>query len=208
MKLQISFDTTDLQKTIEIAKEIDAYADIFEIGTLLIYTYGQKSLEQFREAFPEKTILADTKIIDRGRQVVEQLAPTKINWLTVMAGTSKNVIHTTCTHAHEKNIKVMLDLLDTSSLGQAALEAKTLGADALLFHQPYDEQETLVFLDKWDMIKGNTTLPIFVSAKINRDNVHEVMNINPNGLIIGKSITDADDPVEEAKFFYELVSKA
>ena len=51
-------------------------------------------------------------------------------------------------------------------------------------------------------------MPIFVSAKITRNTIHEVMNIKPDGLVIGKSITDTDNPAEEAKFFYELISKA
>ena len=104
-------------------------------------------------------------------------------------------------------MKVMLDLIDSNTVGQSALEAKNLGADALLFHQPYSETESLVFLDKWDMIKGNTNLPIFVSAKINRDNVDKIIALRPDVIIVGLSITDAQDAAQEAQYFAELVSK-
>ena len=101
----------------------------------------------------------------------------------------------------------MLDLIASDSVGQSALEAKNIGADALLFHQPYSETESLVFLDKWDMIKGNSSLPIFVSAKINRDNVDKIVALRPDGIIVGLSITEAEDSAQEAQYFAELVSK-
>jgi len=54
------------------------------------------------------------------------------------------------------------------------------------------------------MICGNTPLPIFVSAKINRNTIFNILNIKPDGIIVGKSIIDAEDPTDEAKFFYDL----
>jgi 3-keto-L-gulonate-6-phosphate decarboxylase len=124
-----------------------------------------------------------------------------------MAGTSPHVIHATTTAAHNENVKVMLDLIDSNSIGQSALEAKNLGADALLFHQPYSETESLVFLDKWDMIKGNSRLPIFVSAKINRENVDKIVALNPDTIIVGLGITDATHSAQEAHYFAQLVGK-
>jgi len=207
MKLQISFDLIDLDKAIAIGSEVAQYADIIEVGTILIYHHGTAAIKQFKEAFPDKIILADTKIVDRGKEVAELFAQAGADWITVMAGTSPLVIHATTTAAHNANVKVMLDLIDSDSVGQSALEAKNLGADALLFHQPYSETESLVFLDKWDMIKGNSSLPIFVSAKINRDNVDKIAALKPDGMIVGLSITDAQDSAQEAQYFAELVSK-
>lgn len=207
MKLQVSFDTTHLDNSLKTASAIAEYTNIIEVGTLLIYRYGTAAVEQFKKAFPNKTILADTKIVDRGQEVVLLFAQAGADWITVMAGTSKNVIHRTCTAAHQLNVSVMLDLIDSSTVGQSALEAKNMGVDALLFHLPYDEQESLIFLDKWDMIKGNTTIPIFVSAKINRNNIYELIKVKPDGIIVGKSITEAKNPKQEAQFFYEIVTK-
>jgi 3-hexulose-6-phosphate synthase len=206
MKLQISFDLVDLDKAIDIGAEVAQYADIIEIGTILIYQHGTAAIKRFKEAFPDKIILADTKIVDRGKEVAELFADAGADWITVMAGTSHHVIHATTTAAHSAHCKVMLDLIDSDSVGQSALEAKNLGADALLFHQPYSETESLVFLDKWDMIKGNSSLPIFVSAKINRNNVDQIVALKPDVIIVGLSITDAQDSAAEAQYFAELVS--
>jgi 3-keto-L-gulonate-6-phosphate decarboxylase len=56
-------------------------------------------------------------------------------------------------------------------------------------------------------VRGNTSLPIFVSAKITRTSIYNILNIKPDGIVVGKSILDADDPTEEAKFFYDLSNK-
>lgn len=206
MKLQISFDITDLDSAIDLAKLVVEQCDIIEIGSLLLYKHGVSAVEKFRETFPKKTLLVDTKIIDRGKEAVSLMASAGADWVTVMAGTGKEVIHSAATMAHQKNVKVMLDLIDSSSPGQSALDAKNLGADALLFHQAYDEKDALILLDKWEMVRGNTTLPIFVSAKISRTTIVNLLNINPDGIIIGKSITDADDPAQEAAFYYQLIN--
>ena len=207
MKSQIAFDLTDLDKALQIAAQVEEYTDILEVGTLLIYKYGDSAVRKFKESFPHKTILADIKVADRGKEAITIFAQAGADWTTVMAGTGRNVIHTACNTAHEMGKKVMLDLIDASSLGQSALDAKSLGVDALLFHKPADEDAQLTFLDRWDMVKGNTQLPVFISATITRDNIHEVLAINPAGIVMSKTIINAENPREEAAYFYNLIAK-
>lgn len=204
MKLQISFDFTDLNRALAIAAQIHDYADILEIGTLLVYAHGITAVERFRETFSGKVLLTDAKIVDHGKESIGLFAKAHTDWVTVMAGTNRNVIHAACSAAHERNKKVALDMVDSKEVGQSALEAKNLGVDVLLVHQPYDVESPLEFLDKWEMIRGNTDLPIFISTRIGRDNIEAVLNIKPDGIIIGRPITDAEDPQKEAKFFYNL----
>jgi len=204
MKLQISFDFTDLEKALEIAKTIADYTDVLEVGTMLLYQHGIQAVEKFRESFPNKTIMVDAKIVDRGRESVTMLAKAGADWVTVMAGTHRNVIQSACAAGNSLKVNVMLDLLDADSPGQSALEAKNMGADALLFHEPYEEKESLEFLDRWDIVKGNTDLPVFVSGKIKRDTVEKVLKLKPDGIIVDRSITLAEDPAAEAQFFYDL----
>jgi len=205
MKLQVSFDITNLEDALQIATQVAPYCDVLEVGTLLIYHYGLESIKKFKQNFPDKVILADTKIVDRGKQAAKLLSSADPDWLTVVAGTSKNVIHSTCTAAKGMGMKVMLDLLDTHALGQSAMEAKNLGVDALLFHEPSDEASSLVFLEKWDMVKGNTDLPIFISAKISRMNIEDIIKVRPDGIIIGTNIVEAEHPAQEAQFYYNLI---
>ncbi len=68
MKLQFSFDMPDLEKALEHAAAMRNHVDIIEVGSLLLYKYGEAAIVAFRRQFPEKTILADMKIVDRGKE--------------------------------------------------------------------------------------------------------------------------------------------
>lgn len=207
MKLQISFDLIDLEKAIAIAKDVSDFCDSMELGTVLVQKYGIESIKKFKETFPEKTILADTKILDRGKMMASVFSEAGADWISVMAGTNNTVIHSACTTAHTFGTKVMLDLLDAKSVGQSALEAKNLGVNALIFHRPHDEQDELLFLDDWEMVHGNTDLPIYISAKIKRNNVDSILKIKPEGIVVGTSITTSEDPKKEAEFYYNLLNQ-
>ncbi len=204
MKFQISFDALDIDHNLKIAHQVIHLVDSIEIGTLPILKHGVRVVEVFREAFPHKIIFCDTKIVDRGREVVGLFGQAGCDWVSVMGGTSKEVIQNVCTKAHDMGKKVILDILDAGSPGQAALDAKSFGVDALMFHQPYDKSgQVLIFVEDWNMLKGNTNLPIYISSKIGRDNIDHIVALNPDGIIVGKAITESADPLAEAQFFYE-----
>ena len=57
------------------------------------------------------------------------------------------------------------------------------------------------------MIQGNTKLPIFMSSHISRENVGEVLGLNPSGIILGSAVVNADNPLEEIIYFAELLKK-
>ena len=203
MKLQISFDDLTIEENLEIARKVSKFADMIEIGTLPILNSGVATVREFRKEFPEHKLFADTKIIDRGRDIATLFAEAGADWISIMGGTSKEVIHGACTKAHDMGKKVMLDILDANSPGQAALESKSLGVDAIMFHQPFDQGESVFFLEDWTMVRGNTKLPIFISAKIGRENIDQIIALKPDGIIIGRAITKSDDPITEAQFFYD-----
>lgn len=207
MKLHISFDMPDLERAITVAHSIADHADILEVGSLLILKYGIHAVQTFREKFPGITILADAKIVDRGKDSVSLLAAAGADWITVMAGAGRDVIHSACSTAHHHGKKIMLDLIDAPSPGQSAMDAQNMGVDALLFHKPFDATDNSTLLDQWDMVRGNTKLPIFVSAKIDRENISTITGLHPDGLVIGESITLADDPAQEARFFAQACTK-
>lgn len=201
MKIQISFDITDLDQALDIAQKVAPFVDSLEIGSLLLYKYGVISIEKFKKEFPEKIIFVDAKIVDRSQQAISLFSHVGADWISVMAGTSKNVIHRACMTAHNAGKKIMLDLLDACSLGQSALEAKSLGVDALLLHTSVEEDDPLTFINSWDMVRGNSHLPIYVSGRITQDVIEKILAIKPDGVIIGKSITESENPADMAAFF-------
>jgi len=52
-KFQLALDLTDLNSAVEIAKELQTWWDILEIGTALLLKEGLRSVEVIRNSFPE-----------------------------------------------------------------------------------------------------------------------------------------------------------
>jgi len=206
MKLQIAFDIPDLERCLQVAKEVEPYSDCFEIGSILLYKYGIESIKQFKAKFPDKELLAETQIVERGKDITALCLDAGAHWVTVMAGAHKQIIHNVCSTAGSKK-NVMLDLSDTNLLGQASMDAATLGINAILFHKPYeDEAQPVVMLDQWEIVRGNTKLPVYITSRINRDTIKQIMLLKPDGIIISKAITEHENPKKEAEFFYKLIN--
>lgn len=207
MKLQLSFDMTSLEEAITIAQQVEEYIDIFEVGSLLLYSQGIQAVKEFRERFPNKTLLADAKIVDRAHALSNLFFKEGANWVTVMAGTSDGVIAEACKTGTGDHKYVMLDLIDSYSIAQSALDAERLGVDALLFHLPHDNtlNQKDFFIDNWELVRENTKLPIFIAPRKEIDNIIPLIKEKkPDGLIIGSAICKADNPVDAAKKFAEL----
>jgi len=206
MKLQVAFDIADLDEALKLALQIEPFVNIVEIGSLLIYRYGVHAIAEFRIALPKVMLLADVKIADRPKEAVLLCTEAGADWVTVLAGANQKVIRAACAAAHAAGKKIMLDLIDANSLGQSAMEAQALGVDALLFHTPIDvKQSGGTLIESWDMVRGNTNLPIYFSGSINRETVYDIIALQPSALVVGKGITHAENPREEARFYYELV---
>ena len=204
MKLHISFNLSHLDQAVAIAHDVDDFCDAFEIGPVTLMHHGINAITTFRSHFPQKTLIADCNITEFEKEIVALMAQAGADWVTALAGAGTNTIHNTCTSAHNAGKKVMVDFIDVSSAGQIAADAKAFGVDALVVHNSVDANP-YALLDRWDMVKGNTTLPVFMCTNITRENLNELIKLDPAGLIIGRSITLAENPREEAKYFYDII---
>lgn len=206
MKLQIAFDVLDVEKCLDIAKSVEMYADSFEIRSSLLLKHGISIIELFKSTFPNKELFVETQIVSHPHDIVPMCLKAGADWVSVMAGTTQQIIHGTSTLAGQKNKWVTLDLLDANSIGQAAMDAKRLGVDAILYHNIYDGQDEASFaMEEWDDLKGNTNLPIYITSNIDRNNINFILRLLPDVIVIGKTITQTADPVQEAEFYFNII---
>lgn len=205
MKLQISFDFTNLNKALEIAKKVEPLADILEIGSTLIYIHGINAVKKFKETFPKKELFADIKLVNRVEPTIKEFAAAGATTISVLAGTTNNVIQNATKIAHENKSNIALDLIDTASVGQSAMDSQALDIDKIIFHSSYESHNLEKLLEEWENVSGNTKTPIFIAGSITKENVKKVIELKPYGIIIGGSITQAENPYAAAKFFKNLL---
>ncbi len=206
MKLQIAFDLLDLEKCLDVAKSVEMYADSFEIRSSLLLKYGIHIIEQFKTTFPNKELFVETQIVNHAQDIVPMCIKAGADWVSVMAGTTQEIIHGVSILANQKKKSVTLDLLDANSIGQAAMDAKKLGVDALLYHNIYDHQDEASFaMEEWDDLRGNSNLPIYITSNIDRDNINFIISLQPDVIVIGKTITMVANPAAEAEFYFNTI---
>lgn len=206
MKLQITFNSTDLDEALRVALLVSPHTDTLILGTLLMQEAGILAVKKFKQAFPDHTVAVDAKVCDRAGQAITHLAQAGADAVSVLAGTSNDTIFQAVQAAQKYTIKITLDLLDAFSLGQSAMDGQHIGVDSLLFRRLHDASQGENLLDQWETTRGNTKLPIYIVGNINRSTIHRIIHLQPNGIIIGSAIVNANDPAAEAEYFATLVS--
>ncbi|MBM3886690.1 hypothetical protein FJ364_02055 [Candidatus Dependentiae bacterium] len=207
MKLQIKYNFTDVATALTIAQETKEYADIMEIGQLLILKDGIKAIEAFCKTFPDKKIYVDTKLSERPEETTELLGSIGVHYISVLGGAYHTIIRKTCEAASKYRMQVVVDFINASSLGQSAIEAQTLGAAAVLLHRgnSLDEQAQNLEND-WQQVRDNTNLPIFLQGKINADSLPTIIQLRPQVVIIGDAITRSKHPAHEAEHLKKIIT--
>lgn len=208
MKLHISYNFPDIETALSVAEQTAEYADIIGVGSLLIYKEGIKAIKTFKAKFPTKDICAEIAIMQKAQDTVTMFSHAGASYISVLAGTFHGVVKKAVETAKRLDINITLDLLDAHSPGQSALDAKTLGVNLLIIHQaptPTHPTEPLDLFTEWQNVRENTNLPVFVAGKIDRTNIAQVLELRPQGVIIGTAITHADNPKKEAQYFQSLM---
>ncbi len=209
MKLLIKYNFADINNALAIAHDTKDAADIMEIGQLLLLHYGIKAVETFCKEFPDKKIYVGTKLSERPEESIELFAGVGVHYLSVLAGAYHSIIKKSCEAASKKNIQIVLDFINASSLGQSAMDAETLGASAILIHRENTLNEQADNLENdWQQVRDNTKLPIFVQGKINPENIQTILTLRPQVVIIGDAITRSKNPAQEAATIKKMLDEA
>ena len=205
MKLQISYNCTDLSQALNIAQKTADFADIIEVGSLLIYKEGIKAVKEFKSTFPRKILFANTKISEKAQNSVELFASAGATMISVLAGIPQTTIKKTVEVARKFDIKVVIDVFDVQTAGQIALDSKSLGVDAILLHQPPTPFDLSDYTSHWHSIQANTQLPLYITGNIDRSNINQIKNLKPHCIAIGSGITKAENQATEAQFFKTIL---
>lgn len=201
MKLHFTYNLSDLAQAIKIAEQTAEFADILGVGSLLLFKEGVKAIKTFKAAFPNKEIFAEARISEKGEAAVTMMAQAGANYISLLAGTTHNTIKKAVTAAKIFDVKIALDLLDAPSLGQSAMDAKTLGINLLIVHRTLNPEESIDIGSEWQNVRDNTNLPIFITGKIDGATFKHILDLKPQGVMIGSAITKSDNPAKAAQFF-------
>lgn len=207
MKLQLALDDISLADALVLVQKVRNYVDIIEIGSPFIIEEGMRAVREFRRCFPEKEILADTKIMDAGDYEAELTFLAGADYCTVLGVTDIRTVQGCLAAAKRYQKKVFVDMICVEEVEKRVAGLEGIGVDCIGVHVGVDQQAAgitpLAALER--MKKASRHAQISVAGGINQDTVGDYIKMGADIVIVGGGINHADDPVAAAKAIYERV---
>lgn len=205
MNIQVALDRLTREECFQILEKTAPYVDWIEVGTGVIKEYGMTIIQETREKYPDKTIVADMKTCDAGKHEAIQAFDAGADIMTVMAFSADKTITDTLEVAASRGKRVMIDLLGVSE-NKRVRELQELGVSMVSLHIGKDMQETGESTGSlFDLIQGINGLETAVAGGITFATLPDIVENNPDTVIIGSAITKAADSAEAARAMKGLI---
>jgi len=207
-KLQVALDFVDLPRAIKVARlAFEGGADILEVGTPLIKSYGMEAVRAFRKEFKNARIVADMKIMDTGRLEVETAAKSGANIVTVCSASGVATVNECLEAGLNYGAEIFLDFLGVEDINEIE-KFLSLSVNCIGIHISIDEQmrgiteSTLLA----EIIK-RTTIPVAVAGGINSQTAATYVAQGAETIIVGGAITKAKNPKAETEKIKKAISE-
>ncbi len=210
MELQLALDLVNIPEAKEVVAEVAEFIDIVEIGTPVVINEGLHAVKAIKEAFPHLRVLADLKIMDAGGYEVMKASEAGADIITVLGVSDDSTIKGAVAEALKQGKQVMVDMINVKDIEGRAREIDAFGVDYICVHSGYDHQaegknsfEELAAIKR--VVKQAKTA---VAGGIKMETLPEVIQANPDLVIVGGGITSQTDKKATAARMNELVKQA
>jgi 3-hexulose-6-phosphate synthase/6-phospho-3-hexuloisomerase len=193
--LQIALDFVVLNRAMKLAEEaVEGGADWLEAGTPLIKSEGLDAVRELRSRFPDKTIIADMKIMDAGRIEAESAAKAGANIVGVLGVSSDATIKECIEAGRNYGFEVIVDMIGVSDVATRAKQVEEFGANYVGIHIAIDEQmEGVAPFDKLRQVAKAVSIPIAIAGGINSETVVDAIDAGASIIVVGGAITKSPD---------------
>ncbi len=207
MNLQLALDRLTRKECFQLLQETEAYVDWIEVGTGVIKEYGMAIVREIKKAYPDKVIVADMKTCDAGSHEAIQAFESGADITTVMAFSADKTIEDTLEVAKKYNKQIMIDLLGVTDRKRLA-ELQQLGVNLVSLHFGKDMQtQGELGAEQFSLTEGFPNLEVAVAGGISLSSLPKVLEKSPDTIIVGSSITKAENPKEAAAAMKGLLNQ-
>ncbi|MDW4028893.1 3-hexulose-6-phosphate synthase [Staphylococcus saprophyticus] len=201
MELQLAIDLLNKEEATILANKVKDYVDIVEIGTPIVINEGLPAVQHLNDNIDSVKVLADLKIMDAADYEVSQAVKFGADIVTILGVAEDASIKAAVDEAHKHGKQLLVDMIAVQDLEKRAKDLDDLGADYIAVHTGYDlqaeGQSPLESLRKVKSVISNSK--VAVAGGIKPDTIKDIVAENPDLIIVGGGIANADDPVEAAK---------
>ncbi|RXS11497.1 3-hexulose-6-phosphate synthase, partial [Staphylococcus saprophyticus] len=200
-------DLLNKEDAAELANKVKDYVDIVEIGTPIVINEGLPAVQHLNDNIDSVKVLADLKIMDAADYEVSQAVKFGADIVTILGVAEDASIKAAVDEAHKHGKQLLVDMIAVQDLEKRAKVLDDLGADYIAVHTGYDlqaeGQSPLESLRKVKSVISNSK--VAVAGGIKPDTIKDIVAENPDLIIVGGGIANAEDPVEAAKQCRDIV---
>lgn len=207
MKLQLAIDLLNKEEAVKLAQEVEEFVDIVEIGTPIVINEGLPSVKLMRESVNDAQVLADLKIMDAAGYEVSQAVDFGADIVTILGVAEDSSIKSAIEEAHKNGKELLVDMIAVQNLEKRAIELDEMGADYIAVHTGYDLQaEGQSPLESLRTVKSVIkNSKVAVAGGIKPETIKSVADENPDLIIVGGGIANAENPREAAKYCRDVI---
>lgn len=195
--LQVALDMLDARRAVEVCTAAREHIDVIEAGTLLCLSEGMGAVRTLRAAFPDKTLLADVRIVRAGANIAALAFEAGADWVTVVGEAPIETVKAACEVAAEKGGEVQVELADDFDPA-AAVAWRDLGIRQVITH---NSSEVGTVGMAWSAASLNQVrelagmgFDVTVTGGIKPDTIPVFDGLPIHIFIAGRGIWGADDP--------------
>lgn len=205
-ELQVALDSLRVEEALRLMEQVHPYVDIVEIGTPLIFEAGLAAVEQIKSRYPDKTYVADLKIMDAGGIEASSGFARGADIVTLLGVAADVTVLAALEAAAEHGGKVMADLIHAPEPVRRCRELEALGVPILCLHTAFDRQGA-VKADAQPLaaVRRQTACRLAVAGGVTLDTMPAVIQAGSDIVIVGGAIAHDPNPGEAAAAMKQLV---
>lgn len=210
-KLQLALDLTDLDKALKIAENVNDSIDILEVGTILAIESGMDSIREIRKLLPDIKILGDVRIIKAGGKIASMVYEAGADIVTIISDSTDETFEAVVKEKNKcENREVLIEIND-SYTEEHLNKWKQYGLTHLIFHRGSEITSTN---EKWNEKDFSEIrklhekgFKVYVTGGIGIDEISCFEGVPVESFIIGRTISQASNPLEVAQEIQKEISK-
>jgi 3-hexulose-6-phosphate synthase/6-phospho-3-hexuloisomerase len=193
--IQLALDFLNIEQALRVAREaVAGGVDWLEAGTPLIKAEGLNAVRRLRAEFPDKTVVADMKVMDAGRIEVEAAAKAGANIVDVLGQACDETIAECIEAGRNYGARIAVDLIAVPDPVQRAVQLAKLRPDYISVHTSIDEQmHGKVGFGVLAEIAKRVDVPLAIAGGINSQTCVAAVENGASVIIVGGAISKSPD---------------
>lgn len=204
-QLQLAIDAPEHFSLLPI---IGRYFDIIEIGTPVLKRFGTSAISTAHELGGGLPILADTKTVDGGGFEAEMVFSAGAAMMTTLVNASPATRNSVKQTAKAYGATVIFDTILDDRVNREDLALLPTEEIWLALHHGFDARtagsEDRSHIDAVAR-RRSEGFRVSLAGGIGRANLTDVLKNPPDIIVIGSSVTGADDPKKEALWIAQQI---